>query len=315
MTYEQIIDNCKPSFRKKLQHTVELLRKAEKLALTYDSEDGFFLAFSGGKDSQALYHSAMLAGVKFKAHMALTSIDPPEVIRFVKSQYRDVVLHKPKDSIYNLFIKNKKLLPSRIIRWCCAELKEEYGAGTVCLTGVRRAESVRRQKRNPVEVSDKSFTGELDGFFIWQEEKIRNKLKHLNKDQYSEHGETEVRCINGRDKIIVNPIIDWSDKDVWYFLNEVVKVKHCELYDRGYHRIGCICCPMSTYKQKLKEIKEYPHVKRNWLKAIKSIRQEGEYDNMITKNYWGEGTEDEKCEQVIHGKGVGRQGTRPRFLR
>lgn len=108
------------------QESIDLLRRSESLALKYHP-DGFYLAFSGGKDSQALYHIAKMAGVKFKAHMALTSVDPPEVIRFVKSHYPDVVLHKPKDSIYNISVKRKFLLPSRIIRWCCAELKEEGG--------------------------------------------------------------------------------------------------------------------------------------------------------------------------------------------
>lgn len=70
--------------RRKLQQSIELLQKAEKMALQLDPENGFYLAFSGGKDSQALYHVAQMAGVKFKAHMSLTTVDPPEVIRFFK---------------------------------------------------------------------------------------------------------------------------------------------------------------------------------------------------------------------------------------
>ena len=64
--YEDAIKRCKPSFRSKLEHSVTLLRKAEGLAKTYDNDDGFFLAFSGGKDSQALYHVTKMAGVLFK---------------------------------------------------------------------------------------------------------------------------------------------------------------------------------------------------------------------------------------------------------
>lgn len=113
-------------FDKRLQHSIELLQKAEKLALRYDA-DGYYLAFSGGKDSQALYHVAQMAGVKFRGHMNFTSVDPPQVIRFVRRQYPDVVTHPPIDSIYNISVKRKYLLPSRIIRWCCAELKEVGG--------------------------------------------------------------------------------------------------------------------------------------------------------------------------------------------
>ena len=64
--YEETLKKCKPSFRKKLKHSVELLRKAERLALRYDAEDGFWLAFSGGKDSQALYHVARMGGGKIQ---------------------------------------------------------------------------------------------------------------------------------------------------------------------------------------------------------------------------------------------------------
>lgn len=86
----------------KIDYSIALLRKCEQMALDYDPEDGFYLAFSGGKDSQVLYHLAKMAGVKFKAHMNLTSIDPPEVIRFVKRNYPDVELIKPKMSIYDM---------------------------------------------------------------------------------------------------------------------------------------------------------------------------------------------------------------------
>lgn len=62
---------------------------------------------------------------------------------------------------------------------------------------------------------------------------------------------------------------------MWEFLNDVVQVPHCSLYDEGWHRIGCIGCPMSSAKHKRIENELYPHVKRNWIKAIKAIRNGG----------------------------------------
>ena len=109
--YSEVIQKLSEPLRKKLEHSVGLLRKAERLALAYDEENGYYLAFSGGKDSQCLYHVAKLAGVKFKAHMNLTSIDPPEVIRFVKREYPDVELVKPKKSIFQ-FAVEKQILPT-----------------------------------------------------------------------------------------------------------------------------------------------------------------------------------------------------------
>ena len=79
-------------------------------------ENGFYNTFSGGKDSQCLYHLVKLAGVKAKTHMNLTSVDPHEVIRFVKRNYPDVELIKPKMSIYDM-AKKKRILPTRRFRW------------------------------------------------------------------------------------------------------------------------------------------------------------------------------------------------------
>ena len=272
-------------FDERLQHSIELLQKAERIALRYDSQNGYYLAFSGGKDSQALYHVAQLAGVKYHAHMNFTSVDPPQVIRFVRKQYPDVITHAPFKSIYQLAI-DRGILPSMRIRWCCADLKETAGAGKVTLIGIRKGESARRARRNEVEVSNRKFSGDLDGFKVWQaqelekrEAKLLRKMKRegkkVNEDEFSMRKDNEIRCINGKDSILVSPIFEWSEQDVWYFLNEVVKVPHCELYDMGYSRIGCILCPMSQYKQKIREIQDFPHVKRNWIKAIKAIRRGG----------------------------------------
>lgn len=284
--------NKPKGFDERLSHSIELLKKAEKLALRYDPEDGYFLAFSGGKDSQALYHVAKLAGVRFKAHMNFTSIDPPQVIRFVRSQYPDVETHAPKKSIYQLAAE-MGILPSMRIRWCCAELKESAGAGKVTLIGIRKAESARRARRHEVEVSSRKFSGNLEEFAKWQtdeierrEAKLLRKMKRegkkVNEDEFSLRKDNEVRCINGKDSILVSPIFEWSEQDVWYFLNVVVKVPHCELYDQGYKRIGCILCPMASKKQKAREMNDFPHVKRNWIKAIKAIRRGGEFQDKHT---------------------------------
>ena len=104
---------------------------------------------------------------------------------------------------------------------------------------------------------------------------MKKKYKNLNQDQFSYDKEKEIRCINGKDSILISPIIDWTERDVWEFLNDVVKVPHCELYDKGYKRIGCILCPMSNPKQKRREIHDFPYVKEKWLQAIEKIRSGG----------------------------------------
>lgn len=258
LNIDEVLSKASNQLRRKICYSIELIRKSEKMALRLDPLNGFYNTFSGGKDSQVLYHLVKLSGVKAKTHMNLTSVDPPEVIRFVKTQYPDVELIKPKMSIYDM-AKKKHILPTRKFRWCCFEYKETSGIGKVTLTGIRKEESFRRSKRN--EISTEIKRNRTEGSF----------------DQWSEHEEQMLACVGGKDKILVSPIIHWTERDVWEFLN-TNGIPHCKLYDKGYHRIGCLCCPMATYNQKIKEILEYPHIKRNWIKTIQWLIDNGYFN-------------------------------------
>ena len=255
LNIDDVLCKSSKSLASKIRYSIELLQKAEPMALKLDPDNGFYMAVSGGKDSQVLYHIAKLAGVRFKAHMNLTSVDPPEVIRFVKRNYPDVELIKPKMSIYDM-AKKKHLMPTRRFRWCCAEFKETSGAGKVTLIGIRKEESARRAKRGEISTS------------------IKGKRTEETLDQWSEHEEQMVTCVGGKDKILVSPIIHWTERDVWEFLNSNC-IPHCELYDQGYTRIGCILCPMSNYKVKILDMKRYPHVMRKWINTIQWLKDNG----------------------------------------
>lgn len=54
----------------------------------------------------------------------------------------------------------------------------------------------------------------------------------------------------------VCPIFDWTDNDVWEYLNSK-NLPHCSLYDEGYNRIGCVLCPLSM-KNHDKDLARYP---------------------------------------------------------
>lgn len=244
------------SLQSKIDYSIALLRKAEPLALKMSS-DGFYLAFSGGKDSQCLYHIAKLAGVKFKAHMQVTTIDPPELMHFVRTHYPDVELHRPEINFYKLIVK-KKMLPLRQARYCCAYLKEQAGAGTVTLIGIRAAESVRRAKRNEFETSNRSYSGSYDQF-------NRNK-------------ERDFQCVNGKDKVMLSPIFRWTDNDVWNFIRNN-GIEYCKLYNEGYHRIGCMFCPMASVKSKAQDRQRYPGVERAIKRSIQRLVDTAGYGN------------------------------------
>lgn len=276
ITLEQALSKASKGLQKKMMYSIDLLRKAESIALAYGGgNNGYYLAFSAGKDSQALYHIAELAGVKFDDHMNLTSVDPPEVIRFVKQAYPEVDLIKPKKSIYQLAVE-KEILPTMRVRWCCAEYKEMSGAGRVTLIGIRHQESSRRAKRKEVEISNRKYSGTLEGLDEYRQElkakRARRKSKKDGVNITNADQEQTLGCISGKESLLISPIIHWTEQDVWEFLNKVMEVPHCTLYDEGWRRLGCIGCPMSSAKQKQIENARYPHVKRNWIKAIKAIR-------------------------------------------
>ena len=73
-----------------------------------------------------------------------------------------------------------------------------------------------------------------------------------------------------RHKTNVNPIIDWSDADVWEFIR-LNGIPYCELYDEGFHRLGCIGCPMATRKGREKEFFRWPKYKAAYMTALKKM--------------------------------------------
>ena len=244
--------------------------------------------------------------------MNLTSVDPPEVIRFVRNQYPEVELIKPKDSIYRIAVR-KQLLPTQRVRWCCEEYKERAGAGKVTLIGIRRQESTRRKRRNEVEIDNRKFSGTLEGLDEYREQKLtRRKKKGINMTNATE--ERTLGCISGKESLLISPLLYWTERDIWEFLNNVIRVPHCELYDQGFHRIGCIGCPMSNRRQKLLENRRWPHVRRNWIKAIMAIRHGGVHKECLqtatpwyaTGICWG-GTSHTRT----HATGSGKAGFLP----
>lgn len=115
----------------------------------FEPPEGYFLAFSGGKDSVVIYHLAEQAGVKFDPHYNITGIDPPELVYFIRQYYPSMIYEKPLMTLWKLI--ELKGLPRRNARFCCEYLKEHSGAGRFVATGIRWQESWRRKKRQMVE--------------------------------------------------------------------------------------------------------------------------------------------------------------------
>ena len=220
---------------------------------TFVPDEGYYLAFSGGKDSQCIYHLAKEAGVKFDAHYNLTTVDPPELVYFIRENYPDVIVDRPQKTMWQLIIENGGP-PTRIRRYCCRELKERGGEGRIAVTGVRWAESTRRK-------ADRAAFEVLAS---------KKEDKQLFNDNDEDRRMFE-NCMQ-KGKRIVNPIIDWEDADVWEYIHSR-GLKYCKLYDEGFHRLGCIGCPMGGEKQIEKQFKRWPKYRANYIRAFERMLQ------------------------------------------
>ena len=103
--------------------------------------------------------------------------------------------------------------------------------------------------------------------------------KRLHADPDNPDTEEMVRICPIKGSHILNPIIDWSDGDVWEFI-KTYNLPYCELYDRGYKRVGCIGCPMSS--RQAQELEELPKYKKAYLKAFEKMLKNLDDANLIT---------------------------------
>lgn len=236
--------------QEKINHAIELLRHYEPLAIKLNPE-GYFLAFSGGKDSQLLYLLAKKSGVKFRAYFSNTTNENPKNINFIRTCYSDVKFLNPKKNFYKLV--SEKGLPTINRRYCCAVLKEQAGAGYVVLTGERKEESKKRAKYSAIS------------------HQSRNKKRNRDIEEFTE---IKHECIKGKDKIRLRPLLEFTEKEVFSILeNFAVPLNPCY---QNHSRIGCIFCPFA----KKREIEEYclkfPKIKKTLLKSLQQYLDKSE---------------------------------------
>ena len=286
-----LFDTFTPMINKAIERVIDAHKFSQSLGL-----GKLWVCFSGGKDSVCLYGVVKKAAEKMgiplfdfaELHYNVTGIDPPELVQFIKNEFPFVHRDLHKESMWQLIVR-KKMPPTRLMRYCCAELKEKGGEGRFCATGVRWAESYARSQRGAFESIGKT---RKEGKILFNDnDEDRRQLEH---------------CIPKR-MYVVNPIIDWTDEDVWHFIREE-NLPYCKLYDQGYKRLGCIGCPMAGGKRQQEQFAKYPKFRDAYIRAFDRMLVKRKESGLETK--WQTGQEvfdwwvgNDKTESPIEGQG------------
>jgi phosphoadenosine phosphosulfate reductase len=182
----------------KVEMSIERLR-------TFEPPEGYYVAFSGGKDSIVILDLVKRSGVKYDAHYNVTGIDPPELVRFIRDHHPEVERCRMGVTIWSL-IRHKMMPPTQLTRFCCEHLKEPGGNGRRVVTGVRWEESTRRSKRKMDEFCIKSNRKEfLHAIIDWSKQEVWQYIRERKLAYCSLYDEGFLRlgcigCPNGNRK-------------------------------------------------------------------------------------------------------------------
>ena len=217
------------TLHKKVERAINLIQSASKIAADNGCKE-LEVSYSGGKDSDVILDLIKMANVPYRAIYKNTTIDPPGTIKHVKDMRVEII--RPKYNFLQLIAKNG--YPSRLSRFCCRQLKE-YKVLDYAILGIRQDESIKRKKR------------------------------------YKEP--EQCRVYNKKDKVRQYfPILDWTNDDVEEFIKErnikCAPVYYDELGNfQVERRLGCMCCPLQSYKSRLEAFKAYPNMVKLYVRG------------------------------------------------
>ncbi len=250
----------------KEQKAIARLKEAALMSETYYQKP-LIVTTSGGKDSDVCIALALAAGIDFEVQHNHTTADAPETVYHVRETFKRLeekgvkcTINRPtyKGTPITMWslIPQKLMPPTRVARYCCSVLKEGGGKGRMITTGVRWAESASRRSKRGI---------------------FENMPHDLSKKVIINSDNDDTRRLFENCKLqakrICNPIVDWSDRDVWDYI-ESEKIPVNPLYGCSFQRVGCIGCPLASRRTRYFEFWRYPTYQRAYIRAFDRMLEE-----------------------------------------
>jgi phosphoadenosine phosphosulfate reductase len=209
--------NSKVFYNFKVQQAREIIKSAIEIF-----SGNLPVAFSGGKDSLVVLHIALEVDPDVIVIYNNTTVEFPETLLYVKELQKEWAfnLHITKSDTPFFQAVKEKGWATHENRWCCKPYKDDPAFSFLTVQG---------------------FKAELTGT-TRTESIYRRSLSPIKIPKREPH------------IIRVNPIYDWNEWEVWRYIREN-SLPYNPLYDMGYRRIGCWCCPINgpTHYKRLRK--------------------------------------------------------------
>ena len=260
-----------PEQEKKVEVAHERFRWAAKEAeRLFDMP--IVVRYSGGKDSDTILQLAKESGVPFRVTHNLTTADPPDNVYYIRRVFArlreegiDCRINVPKRSLWRI-MRETLVVPSRLMRVCCSELKERrMPDAPYIVTGVRWAESASRRAKSGIAMVYTASAPSPSSPRYTAGEQAAAAAGLLTTDDASSRRLFEQCAMRG--VRVLNPIIDWSDDDVRSYLRSR-GIEGNPLYKEGWTRIGCVGCPLAGRRAREIAFARYPKLYKAWADAI-----------------------------------------------
>lgn len=176
-----------------LSEKVEESKRALRLGADMSKEyyhSPLIVTYSGGKDSDVMLRLAQetLEPHEYMVMNSHTTVDAPETVYHIRNVFKNLNKHGVKTYIdyhadknghrttmWNL-IPQRLMPPTRLVRYCCAVLKETGTPNKIASLGVREEESTNRSGRDIFGVRG-GATGKLRFFLLTIQRKYIKKQK------------------------------------------------------------------------------------------------------------------------------------------